>query len=281
MYCRRCHHDLRHLPEPRCPECGTPFDPADPRSSLRDPPRPLEQLILRSARLILTLLLLGYFTAYLFVPPLRPRFAALGAPEYRGANLKALVTAWAFERRSPNAGVVFDVQALRQYVRPSLSAWSEYSSLVARRKWHNLATACRTPAVIIGVYCAHKIIPSRRRARRVFAACTAMALLCLLGAWQRQQVAAAMWPDSYRYLSDYAFRTEMDFFALPDWPGAVFAFEKRPWQGITRAVAFGDGHVEIMPERSFLQLAAKQGLALDPTEDAERVGASSSPTRRD
>ena len=27
--CRVCDYDLRGLPEPRCPECGTPFDPAD------------------------------------------------------------------------------------------------------------------------------------------------------------------------------------------------------------------------------------------------------------
>lgn len=29
MYCLKCKYDLRRLPEPRCPECGTVFDPAD------------------------------------------------------------------------------------------------------------------------------------------------------------------------------------------------------------------------------------------------------------
>ena len=28
-HCRVCQYDLRGLPEPRCPECGTPFDPAE------------------------------------------------------------------------------------------------------------------------------------------------------------------------------------------------------------------------------------------------------------
>jgi len=27
-YCKKCAYDLRYLPLPRCPECGTPFDPA-------------------------------------------------------------------------------------------------------------------------------------------------------------------------------------------------------------------------------------------------------------
>ncbi len=29
MHCLDCGYDLRHLTEPRCPECGRPFDPGD------------------------------------------------------------------------------------------------------------------------------------------------------------------------------------------------------------------------------------------------------------
>lgn len=29
-YCRECDYDLRHVSEPRCPECGAAFDPLDP-----------------------------------------------------------------------------------------------------------------------------------------------------------------------------------------------------------------------------------------------------------
>lgn len=32
--CTTCGYSLRGLPEPRCPECGTPFDP-DPINSVR------------------------------------------------------------------------------------------------------------------------------------------------------------------------------------------------------------------------------------------------------
>ncbi len=31
-FCLRCYYDLRGLPEPRCPECGRLFNPADPRT---------------------------------------------------------------------------------------------------------------------------------------------------------------------------------------------------------------------------------------------------------
>lgn len=35
--CRVCDYDLRGLPEPRCPECGTPFDPAEAREAPEAP----------------------------------------------------------------------------------------------------------------------------------------------------------------------------------------------------------------------------------------------------
>ena len=34
MFCSRCKYDLRGLADHRCPECGRPFNPSDPRSYL-------------------------------------------------------------------------------------------------------------------------------------------------------------------------------------------------------------------------------------------------------
>ena len=36
-FCRGCGHDLRGLPESRCPECGTHFDPGDPETYFNRP----------------------------------------------------------------------------------------------------------------------------------------------------------------------------------------------------------------------------------------------------
>ncbi len=30
MFCLKCRYPLKELPDPRCPECGRPFDPLDP-----------------------------------------------------------------------------------------------------------------------------------------------------------------------------------------------------------------------------------------------------------
>lgn len=36
MFCRKCHYDLRRLESGRCPECGRPFDPQDPGSTISE-----------------------------------------------------------------------------------------------------------------------------------------------------------------------------------------------------------------------------------------------------
>ena len=34
MFCKSCHYELKELAEPRCPECGVDFDPANPYTFL-------------------------------------------------------------------------------------------------------------------------------------------------------------------------------------------------------------------------------------------------------
>jgi hypothetical protein len=47
-FCLACGYPLRALPTSRCPECGRPFDPADPRTmSLGQPLRPWQRWLLR------------------------------------------------------------------------------------------------------------------------------------------------------------------------------------------------------------------------------------------
>lgn len=49
LYCRQCGYDLRGLPQPRCPECANPFDPANPHTFRRRPVgawvRPVRRLL--------------------------------------------------------------------------------------------------------------------------------------------------------------------------------------------------------------------------------------------
>jgi len=63
MYCRRCSYDLRHFVEPRCPECGRAFDPADPRSYRRRPSR-MNAVVLRISLALLAIALLAMGGSY-------------------------------------------------------------------------------------------------------------------------------------------------------------------------------------------------------------------------
>ena len=57
-YCRRCNYDLRATTEKRCPECGRPFDPVNPRTTRRRPARRWLRHLRRAAYALLTLFLL-------------------------------------------------------------------------------------------------------------------------------------------------------------------------------------------------------------------------------
>ena len=74
-FCLGCGYFLRNLPTQTCPECGRPFDPADPRTmSLGHPLRPWQRWLLRPIGWpMIALALLG--TAALAYLSRRPRLS--------------------------------------------------------------------------------------------------------------------------------------------------------------------------------------------------------------
>ena len=57
-YCRGCGYNLRGLTVPRCPECGRPFDPADPHTYRKHPIRRWVRPVTRAAIFVFTIVLL-------------------------------------------------------------------------------------------------------------------------------------------------------------------------------------------------------------------------------
>lgn len=86
IYCRRCDYALDGLPDPRCPECGSAFDPADPTTFADHPGRR------RSSAAIKLAAAAAVASALLFAGLiLRPRLIAVGA----AAWLTLWVVHWA------------------------------------------------------------------------------------------------------------------------------------------------------------------------------------------
>ena len=54
-YCRQCGYELHGLDQPRCSECGRPFDPHDPRAYLTEP-LPISRSRNRAHRMVRCLL---------------------------------------------------------------------------------------------------------------------------------------------------------------------------------------------------------------------------------
>ena len=66
-YCRKCGYFLHALSLPRCPECGRPFDPSNPRTTRNRPPRRWPRHLRRAAVAFLALFLpLAAFWGWLY-----------------------------------------------------------------------------------------------------------------------------------------------------------------------------------------------------------------------
>ncbi len=70
MFCKVCYYDLRGLSEPRCPECGTQFNPADVTTYLMEVP----DLRAQSLRRIAWMLAIALVAAFLIMVHLVPSF---------------------------------------------------------------------------------------------------------------------------------------------------------------------------------------------------------------
>lgn len=94
MYCRECGYQLTGLSEPRCPECGRPFEPADPASFLTHPKGWIRRRWLRRVTLAAAglLVLAGADLLCLYIPWQREQAIATrvkqqgGAVEFRRAR---------------------------------------------------------------------------------------------------------------------------------------------------------------------------------------------------
>lgn len=76
-HCRACGYALHTLPKGNCPECGRPFDPADPRSFRRTPRSRAWKYVRRTTYALLALALLLYVPAAYVHYPHRAEQAAL------------------------------------------------------------------------------------------------------------------------------------------------------------------------------------------------------------
>lgn len=63
MYCRRCAYNLKQLDTHRCPECGRPFDPTNPKTFRRHPSsrtRNIKHIALVTLALIVFLTIISF-----------------------------------------------------------------------------------------------------------------------------------------------------------------------------------------------------------------------------
>jgi hypothetical protein len=153
------------------------------------------------------------------------------------------------------------------YARPALSEWSANSSIIWRRNWYRFAKACRDGVWVVCLYAFAMLLATRRRARKFFLSAFVALFLAGCAFFYRGSVAGFIWPGDLRYLNDYAYRTSMDWETDEDKSNILIAYEKQPWEGERRIVAYMNGKLGNLKEDEFRALAAEQGIDL-PSSDS-------------
>jgi len=103
---------------------------------------------------------------------------------------------------------------------------------------------------------------TRRRVRKSFLAAFVILFFAGCAFLNRSYVAGMVWPSDLRYLNDYVYLTGLNWETEEDQSSILIAYEKQPWKGERRIVAYMDGNLDNPKEDEFRALAAEQGIDL-------------------
>ncbi|UCG32750.1 MAG: hypothetical protein JSU68_13920 [Phycisphaerales bacterium] len=271
MYCRRCHYNLYGLPENRCPECGTPFDPDDDTTYW--PQRPTFWHRFRMRPMRPQSLMVAFASAafvqicgHMAMAPLDwdPR-SRESAPAVMAENLREALRCWIWQTDDPCLAGDLDVEQVRSCVPPRISPRSDWLSYYARESaalW--MIRRASWDIGFLAAYCGFFYLAGPHRARRWLGPlCIALLLAGVLAA--HAYLVAGVLPGPHRgYVSDFVYIQGFDWSDQDGKSEQIIAFEKQPW-GFTkprRVVAFAHRGIHVVPEWIFRRLAAEQGIAL-------------------
>lgn len=265
MFCRECHYDLRGQEEPRCPECGSHFDPRDGATYLRRPPTHLQSLLqikwIRTCSLLLGVAVLYVTLVFLFVPGMY--CSQCGSPSPRmlsSMSLRSIVTAQAIQSNDAANNRVLSLAELKPHLTPKWYSRSMEPRYVSANRWNRrLGDLIRWPVFSIGPALA-LIVLARRWLRKL---AIAMACLCALATLllflSIGYVGRGTRTLSYAYLNDYVLVPGIEWYIRSrSSPNPMVAFEKQPWPGGRRLIARGSSQIDCVRENEFQRLLMNQ-----------------------
>ncbi len=283
MYCKICEYDLRGQEAPRCPECGTYYDPADPNSFLEYPGRLFRVGVLLGAmRIPLIVLLTCLWAFFMLVGP--DAFKHHREVDYRqpapAMYLKMITRQWGlWQKVDPTIRHFDKTMALRDLPR-MLGTYVKLERAERRKRIWWAARVIPYPAVVTAIY-ALLIIPLLHKKRRRIALGVLMVCVVLIpGSIGASKLSAILLPEgplpakSHAYLDDYVYLDGVQFIPLADVNRSttIVAYEKRiAGKNGTRYISFDDGHVERVRGDRARALFEAQGLEY-PTNAKARTG---------
>lgn len=258
MYCKRCHYDLRGQITPRCPECGTHYDVADPNSYLVKRPHWSDYLRRMLALLPPLLLTLGFPGCLMLIPSFSVGNYSFS---HRMQNLRHIAEVWRERATSdPDLAAITPLQIKYAFGR-RLSSFTQANELRDKLLWVRYMTGhFLVSGYMFLVYCVLMVAVTRRRLRRVSIGGCLLAVATLFVSYSSPAISNVTWRGDLRYLHDYIYLAPVSWRVDSSGPGSVIAYETSSQPNMKRLVAFHYGGVQMYSEDDFQKLATDQGI---------------------
>ncbi|MCC7292964.1 MAG: hypothetical protein IT449_12955 [Phycisphaerales bacterium] len=263
-YCRDCGYDLRGQVDPRCPECATPFDPADPSTFDNRPLTKLGRFIRGVCTrdvvilVILTLLLIASYAARLLLPDIcHDRVPIYETMSHHNVGFVIRLWRGGLQADPANAQAALDRAIAAAPLFYSFK--TQTGRMRDRRIWMERCGKGASLTAHLIPYGLLIVLACRKRIAAFGAVIlvTSLAVVLLCGMAQSNPPRAYM-PDR-AYVNDYLYLVDVDWTEAATTP-RVAAFEKPPWSDRV-TVGLTDGGVRWLTVEEFRCLAEAEGFA--------------------
>jgi len=264
MYCRNCYYDLRGQENLRCPECGTEFDPDDPKSYCPAMPGYFSRVCANIRRwriaigTVLTVAVFSLIVLFFSAMARNPVSDTLRRSIHRSA-LRSILTVSMMVQNEIYPDLRLDLPAIRKQLSPGYSCGHGADTFQSACRLRSFLYDSPVLTMVASCYLVSMLWLWRRNTRVAVIVSSMLLLLSVLGRMYTSEVASTLFPKSTSYVDDFVLLDDAE--SSPGPTRHVVAYEKTPSGSHgKRLVGFGYSDLVWMTDSEFLPLLESQGV---------------------